>query len=241
MQAFRLLLFRREFLDLPLGLGFEVDSLLLGLLHQLIPALLGGDPGQSPLRSRGFDEFRALFLRGGDEFLAGALRLGAEVFSLFGDLFRERLAAREFLYLLVDDVLHGLLGGLPDPEGDLRRGERAADVHADRLERLPARNGHPGLVVDGLVKPRRTREVDVHAAHLQIEGLRGDAPVLNGETNGDIPGLDFPQVVVAQRLGQGIERLDILHVDIGRLDLARSVERPQVGRHGGVERRAEVE
>ena len=37
---------------------------------------------------------------------------------------------------------------------------------------------------------------------------------LNGETNGDIPGLDFPQVVVAQRLGQGIERLDILHVDI---------------------------
>lgn len=116
-----------------------------------------------------------------------------------------------------------------------------ADVHADRLERLPARNGHPGLVVDGLVKPRRTREVDVHAAHLQIEGLRGDAPVLNGETNGDIPGLNFPQVVVAQRLGQGIERLDILHVDIGRLDLARSVERPQVGRHGGVERRAEVE
>lgn len=96
MQAFRLLLFRREFLDLQLGLGFEVGSLLLGLLHQLIPALLGGDPGQSPLRSRGFDEFRALFLRGGDEFLAGALRLGAEVFSLFGDLFRERLAAVSF-------------------------------------------------------------------------------------------------------------------------------------------------
>ena len=96
MQAFRLLLFRREFLDLPLGLGFEVGSLLLGLLHQLIPALLGGNPGQSPLRSRGFDEFRALFLRGGDEFLAGALRLGAEVFSLFGDLFRERLAATTF-------------------------------------------------------------------------------------------------------------------------------------------------
>ena len=96
MQAFRLLLFRREFLDLPLGLGFEVGSLLLGLLHQLIPALLGGNPGQSPLRSRGFDEFRALFLRGGDEFLAGALRLGAEkVYIVYRRSLEELPARRE--------------------------------------------------------------------------------------------------------------------------------------------------
>ena len=60
----------------------EVGGLLLGLLHQLIPALLGGDLGQSPLRSRSLDEFGALLLRGGDELLAGALRLGAEVLGL---------------------------------------------------------------------------------------------------------------------------------------------------------------
>ena len=61
------------------------------------------------------------------------------------------------------------------------------------------------------------------------------------ETDGDVLGFDFPQFVVVERLGQRIERFEVLDTDVRRLDFARGVERLQVGFHIRIERGRHVE
>ena len=99
----------RKFFDLLFGFGLEIGGLLLGLRNQLVARLLCGDLRQRTFRCGGFDQLVALGLGRFYELLARALRFGTQVLGLFGDLLRERFAAREFLYLLVHDVFQSLL------------------------------------------------------------------------------------------------------------------------------------
>ena len=164
-----------------------------------------------------------------------------QILSLLGNLLRERFAARQLLDLLVDHVGYGLLNRLLHPERDLRRGERSPDIHGHVLQHTAARNGHLGLVVDRLVEPRRTRKVDVYVADLQIEGRSVHPAVADLEADLHILGLDLAQFIVAQRIGHRLESLDVLDIDILRADLARGVERSEVGRHSRIKSRGQIE
>ena len=143
-----LLLLRREFFDLSFSFGAEFVGLFLGLLDQLVARFLGRQLRQSTLLLGAVHKFRALRFGGFDQLVAGTFGLLAQVVGLLLNLLAERFAARELLDLLVDDVLHGLLGRFLHAERDLGRGERTAYADID----LAVRGIKEGAT-DFVVKP----------------------------------------------------------------------------------------
>ena len=129
-----LLLLGRQFRNLRFGFGRKFLGLLFCFGNQFIARFLCGDLSQSTLRSSGIDHFLTLFLCGFDQLVTGFFRLIAQPIGLFLHLLGKRSAAGQFLYLLVDHVLDGLLGSLSDAERDFRRGERTTDIDVYGLE-----------------------------------------------------------------------------------------------------------